>query len=93
MLITGSQYTNAALVTIVCSCGCGLVSGFGKTAHKSSDDPTSTTAHNSHQSCIRVVTSDDEHVETVILNKVIVNVKFVSGWLCLLRNYNAVQFT
>jgi hypothetical protein len=28
-----------------------------------------------------------KHVETLNLNKVIVKVKYVSRWLCLLRNY------
>jgi hypothetical protein len=31
------QYTNAELVTIVCSCRCGLVSGYGKTIAESSE--------------------------------------------------------
>jgi hypothetical protein len=48
---------NADLVTIVYSCRCALVVGFGKN-----------------------------------LNKVVVKVKCVSSWMCLLRNYVTVTY-
>jgi hypothetical protein len=37
---------DAELVAVVCSCRCGLVSGYGT--------PTTTTAHNSHQFFVHV---------------------------------------
>jgi hypothetical protein len=76
------HYTNVDLVIVVCSCRCV----FGLRI--------STTAHNSHQFCVRVVPPEDgqvmpKHVEKLNINKVKVKVKVkcVSGWLCLLRNY------
>jgi hypothetical protein len=51
------HYTDAELVTILCSCRCGLVSGY-----RTWDQPTSTTARNSHQLCVRVVPPEDGQV-------------------------------
>jgi hypothetical protein len=61
MPIFRRHYTNADLVAIVCGCRCGLVLDCGKSSYILS--PTqSTTAHNNHQVCIRVVPPEDGQV-------------------------------
>jgi hypothetical protein len=50
------HYMNAYLVTVVCGCSCGLVSECSR------DQPTTTTVHNSHQICVRVVPPEDRRV-------------------------------
>jgi hypothetical protein len=51
-------YTKEDFVAFVYGCRCELVSGYGKIAVF----PTSTTAHNSHKICVRVVPPEDWQV-------------------------------